>query len=90
VAAASDQQLMAIGMTAGMSPLALRDKAIAFLENAKDSSFVQRQSEELKLREQEIADLKDQMTRLAKMVEAKAKSEDKTEVKAETKEPKKE
>jgi len=30
------------------------------------------------------------MTRLAKMVEAKAKSEDKTEVKAETKEPKKE
>ena len=89
VAAASDQQIMAIGMTAGMSPLALRDKAIAFLENAKDSSFAQRQSEELKLREQEIADLKDQMARLAKMVEAKAKSDQKTEVKAEPKEPKK-
>jgi hypothetical protein len=88
VAAASDQQIMAIGMTAGMSPLALRDKAQAFLENAKDSSFAQRQSEELKLREQEIADLKEQMTRLAKMVEEKAKS-DKPEVKTETKEPKK-
>ena len=89
VAAASDQQIMGIGMTAGMSPLALRDKAIAFLANAKDSSFAQKQSDELKLREQEIADLKEQMTRLAKMVEAKAKSEDKTEVKTETKEPKK-
>jgi hypothetical protein len=88
VAAASDQQLMAIGMTAGMSPLALRDKAKAFLENAKDSSFVQRQADELKLREQEIADLKDQMTRLAKMVEEKSKS-DKPEAKLETKEPKK-
>jgi len=88
IANASDQQIMAIGMTAGMSPLALRDKAQAFLENAKDSSFAQKQAEEIKLREQEIADLKDQMARLAKMVEEKAKS-DKTEVKSETKEPKK-
>ena len=88
MAAASDQQIMAIGMTAGMSPLALRDKAKAFLENAKDSSFAQKQAEEIKLREQEIADLKDQMARLAKMVEEKAKS-DKTEAKSETKEPKK-
>lgn len=85
IANASDQQLMAIGMTAGMSPLALRDKAKAFLENAKDSSFAQKQAEELKLREQEIADLKDQMARLAKMVEEKSKSE----AKSETKEPKK-
>jgi hypothetical protein len=89
IANASDQQIMAIGMTAGMSPLALRDKAQAFLENAKDSSFAQKQAEEIKLREQEIADLKDQMARLAKMVEEKAKS-DKSEVKSETKEPKKE
>lgn len=88
IANASDQQIMAIGMTAGMSPLALRDKAQAFLENAKDSSFAQKQAEEIKLREQEIADLKDQMARLAKMVEEKAKS-DKTEAKSETKEPKK-
>ena len=88
IANASDQQIMAIGMTAGMSPLALRDKAKAFLENAKDSSFAQKQAEEIKLREQEIADLKDQMARLAKMVEEKAKS-DKSEAKSETKEPKK-
>ena len=88
IANASDQQIMAIGMTAGMSPLALRDKAQAFLENAKDSSFAQKQAEEIKLREQEIADLKDQMARLAKMVEEKTKS-DKTEAKSEIKEPKK-
>lgn len=88
VANASDQQIMAIGMTAGMSPLALRDKAQAFLENAKDSSFAQKQADELKLRDQEIADLKAQMNRMAKLVEEKAKSE-KSEVKSETKEPKK-
>jgi hypothetical protein len=85
VANASDQQLMAIGMTAGMSPLALRDKAQAFLENAKDSSFAQKQAEELKIRDQQIADLKAQMERMAKMIEEKAKSD----AKSETKEPKK-
>ena len=88
VANASDQQVMAIGMTAGMSPLALRDKAKAFLENAKDSSFAQKQAEELKLRDQQIEDLKAQMERMAKMIEEKAKSE-KSEAKSETKEPKK-
>jgi hypothetical protein len=88
VASASDQQLMSIGMTAGMSPLALRDKAKAFLENAKDSSFAQKQADELKLRDQQIADLTAQMERMAKLMEEKAKSE-KSEVKSETKEPKK-
>ena len=88
VANASDQQLMAIGMTAGMSPLALRDKAKAFLENAKDSSFAQKQAEELKLRDQQIEDLKAQMERMAKMMEEKSKF-DKSEAKSETKEPKK-
>lgn len=88
VANASDQQLMAIGMTAGMSPLALRDKAKAFLDNAKDSSFAQKQAEELKLRDQQIADLTAQMERMAKMMEEKAKS-DKSDAKLETKEPKK-
>ena len=85
VASASDQQIMAIGMTAGMSPLALRDKAKAFLENAKDSSFAQKQAEELKLRDQQIADLTAQMERMAKLIESKNKSE----AKSETKEPKK-
>lgn len=85
VASASDQQIMAIGMTAGMSPLALRDKAQAFLENAKDSSFAQKQAEELKLRDQQIEDLKAQMERMAKLIESKSKSE----AKSETKEPKK-
>jgi hypothetical protein len=35
VANASDQQLQGIGMVAGMSPIALRDKAKAFLDLAK-------------------------------------------------------
>ena len=72
-------------LTAGMSPLALRDKAQAFLENAKDSSFAQKQAEELKLRDQQIADLTAQMERMAKLMESKNKSE----AKSETKEPKK-
>lgn len=80
VAAASDQQIMAIGMIAGMSPLALRDKAIAYLAQAKDSSFAQKQAEELKLRDQQIEDLKTQMAELSKIA-MKAKETPKEEPK---------
>jgi hypothetical protein len=60
---------MSIGMAAGMAPYALRDKARAYLENAKDSALVQSQTEELRKREQEIADLKAQVERLAMVLE---------------------
>jgi hypothetical protein len=69
IANASDSQIMSIGMAAGMAPYALRDKATAYLENAKDSALVQSQTEELRKREQEIADLKAQVERLALSLE---------------------
>lgn len=58
IAFASDQQLGNIGMIAGVNPLSLRDRAKLYLETAKDSGLAMRQADELKLREQEIADLK--------------------------------
>jgi hypothetical protein len=69
IANSSDSQIMSIGMAAGMAPYALRDKARAYLENAKDSALVQSQTEELRKREQEIADLKAQVERLALVLE---------------------
>lgn len=69
IANASDQQIMQIGMLVGMSPLAFRDKAKAFLANAKDSSLVQAQADELRKRDQEIADLKHQMEMLMRKME---------------------
>ena len=47
VAESSDQQINAIGMMLGMSPHSFRDKAKAFLANAKDSAVVQAQADEL-------------------------------------------
>lgn len=64
VANASDQQISTLGMLVGMQPFALREKAKAFLAQAKDSSVVQQQAEEIKKRDQQIADLQAQMTRL--------------------------
>lgn len=64
VAGASDEQIQTLGMIAGMSPFALRDKAKAFINQAKDSSFVQMQAEELSKRDAEIELLKKQMAEL--------------------------
>lgn len=70
VANASDAQIQQIGMLVGMAPFAFRDKAKAFLSGAKDSALVQSQAEELRKRDQEIADLKAQMEMLMRKVEA--------------------
>jgi hypothetical protein len=64
IASASDEQIQVLGMIAGMSPFALRDKAKAFINQAKDSSFVQLQAEELSKRDAEIDLLKKQMAEL--------------------------
>lgn len=64
VAAASDQQIQAVGMLVGMSPFSFRDKARAYLAQAKDSSTVMAQAEELRKRDQQIEDLQEQMRRL--------------------------
>ena len=64
VASASDEQISSIGMMVGTSPLSFRDKAKAFLANAKDSAVVQQQADALRLRDAEIDGLKQQMQEL--------------------------
>jgi hypothetical protein len=82
IAEASDAQLNALGMTAGMSPLSLRDKAKAFLSTAKGSALVQQQADELRKRDDELSAMKAQLVELTnkmnqpKAVPKKAKSEE--------------
>lgn len=70
VANASDQQIQSLGMMLGMSGFTFRDRAKAFLANAKDSSVVIAQADELRRRDQEIAELKAQMEELVRAVNA--------------------
>ena len=65
IASASDAQLNTIGMAAGMSPFALRDKAKAFLASAKDTALVQQQADELRKRDEELSAVKAQLAELA-------------------------
>ena len=65
VAAASDAQLNTLGMAAGMSPLARRDKAKAYLGSAKDTALVQQQADELSKRDEIIARMEAQIAELA-------------------------
>jgi hypothetical protein len=61
VANASDQQLQRIGMAAGMSPYAFRDKAKAFLNLATASAETDKREQELNALKEELAK-KDQET----------------------------
>lgn len=74
VANAPDQAIMNIGMTAGMSPLSLRDKARAYLAHAGDTAAANAQAEELKKRDLEIEQLK---ATVAQLVERSNRAEDK-------------
>ena len=65
IANCSDLQLQSLGMDAN----ALRMKARAFLVAAKDTALAQSQADDLLKKDQIIADLQDQMKRLAEMVE---------------------
>ena len=82
IAQASDAQLNTLGMAAGMSPLALRDKAKAYLGSAKDTALVQQQADELSKRDEIIARMEAQIAELAqqankpKAVLKKAKAEE--------------
>lgn len=67
IAGASDEQISSLGMAAGMSPFALRDKAKAYLMQSKDTAFAQSQAEELRKRDEEIAALKEQMKEILAM-----------------------
>lgn len=66
LAECSDQQCQRIGMGC----YELRTKAAAYITAAKDSSLVQKQADDLTLRNQEIADLKDANARLCARLEA--------------------
>ena len=85
IAQASDAQLNTLGMAAGMSPLALRDKAKAYLGSAKDTALVQQQADELSKRDEIIARMEAQIAELAqqankpKAVPKKAKVEETVE-----------
>ena len=72
VATAADEQIGSLGMMVGMSPLSFRDKAKAFLANAKDSAVVQQQAEALRQRDDEIAAMKRQLEELAAQIKPKA------------------
>ena len=83
ISGASDAQLNTIGMAAGMSPFALRDKAKAFLSSAKDTALVQQQADELSKRDEIIARMEAQIAELASQAnkpktKAKAKVEEET------------
>lgn len=64
IANASDQQLQRIGMIAGMSPHAFRDKAKVFLNLATESA-------EASKREEELAQLKEENAKIKAETEAK-------------------
>lgn len=72
VAGASDEQLQKLQMVVGQSPFTLRDKARAYLAAAAGTALPQAQAEELAKRDQEIADLKATVARLAAAAEEKA------------------
>jgi hypothetical protein len=55
VANASDQQLQRIGMAAGMSPYAFRDKAKAFLNLASNAAETDKREQEINALKEELA-----------------------------------
>lgn len=71
VANASDAQIASVGMLVGMAPHSFREKAKAYIAHAKDSAVVQAQGDELRKRDQEIADLRAEIERLARLQESK-------------------
>lgn len=58
IAFSSDEQIGRIGMYGGMQPHAFRDKAKRFLDVARDSSLVDKQSEAMAAMAKQIEDLK--------------------------------
>lgn len=76
IAQASDATLQRMGMAAGMSPHALRDRAIRFLEVARGDAAVNKQAEEIdRLRKEQIEKDRlhaEQMQRLQDQIDALA------------------
>ena len=84
IASASDAQLNTLGMAAGMSPLALRDKAKAFLGSAKDTAYAQQLAEKSSKQDEMIARMEAQIAELvAQTNKPKAEPRAKPKAKAE-------
>jgi len=71
VANASDQQLQRMGMAAGMSPYAFRDKAKAYLNKASDTAEITKREEELEQLKQELAKKDQETAKMKAETEAK-------------------
>jgi len=71
VASASDQQLQRMGMAAGMSPYAFRDKAIAYLNRATETSETSKREEELLQLKQELAKKDEETAKIKAETDAK-------------------
>lgn len=76
IASASDLQLQSIGMIAGMAPSAFRERARAFLDNAKGNANVEHMAQQLSERDEtiaaqgaQLAQLQAQMSRLLEQVD---------------------
>jgi hypothetical protein len=73
VAAASDAQLQRLGMAAGMSPHAFRDRAVNFLRVARDEADVTKNEEQIRTLQEENAKIKAETdAKLAQMQEQMA------------------
>lgn len=68
IAFSSDEQISHLGMLAGMAPTSFRDKAKAYLTVAKDSNAVAKAAEEVKARDEKIAELEAKLNALADRV----------------------
>lgn len=70
IAEASDQQIQAIGMLAGMSPLSLRDKAKAWLAKAVETDKEADSKAEVAKRDEQILAMQAQLQALMQIVQA--------------------
>ena len=71
VASASDQQLQRMGMAAGMSPYAVRDKAKAYLNRASETADITKREEELLQLKQELAKKDEETVKIKAETDAK-------------------
>jgi hypothetical protein len=71
IANASDQQLQRIGMAAGMSPYAFRDKAKAFLNLATTAAETDKREHEINALKQELANKEQETAKIRQDTDAK-------------------
>lgn len=71
IAGASDQQLQRMGMTAGMSPYAFRDKAKSFLNLATTSAETDKRTQEIDELKQELAKKAEENAKIKAETDAK-------------------